>query len=163
MMSGKHEMQIMGLNEGECSKFAGTARPAAAVVLEVFPGGCGGSGEPVSAETGPDTLDIISRTAIGAEECDAGGGFAEVASVCHAPDSSLLVVDKRMANVRPFSPTGSSPSTGTWPCRVRVRVRVGPARPDRAGTPSADASFATGPVLAEDPHQPLPAGGDGAL
>lgn len=53
-----------------------------------------------------DTLSITSRLAIGAEEFDDEYGFAEVASICHAPDSSLLVVDPRMANVRRFSPTG---------------------------------------------------------
>lgn len=53
-----------------------------------------------------DTLSISSRLEIGAEEFDTEYGLAEVASICHAPDSSLLVVDPRMANVRRFSPTG---------------------------------------------------------
>ena len=71
---------------------------------------CGDRGEEIAFEDAQavpvDTLSITSRLAIGAEEIDDEYGFAEVASICHAPDSSLLVVDPKMANVRRFSPTG---------------------------------------------------------
>ena len=71
---------------------------------------CGGGEEEIAFEDTQavlvDTLFITSRLAIGAEEFDTEYCFAEVASICHAPDSSLLVVDPRMANVRRFSPTG---------------------------------------------------------
>lgn len=71
---------------------------------------CGDRGEEIAFEDAQavpvDTLSITSRLAIGAEEIDDEYGFAEVASICHAPDSSLLVVDPMMANVRRFSPTG---------------------------------------------------------
>ena len=71
---------------------------------------CGDRGEEIVFEDTQavpvDTLSITSRLAIGAEEFDTEYCFAEVASICHAPDSSLLVVDPRMANVRRFSPTG---------------------------------------------------------
>lgn len=71
---------------------------------------CGVGEEGISSEdtqTLPlDTLSITSRLAIGAQAFDAEYGFTEVASICHAPDSSILVVDPRMANVRRFSSTG---------------------------------------------------------
>jgi hypothetical protein len=91
---------------------------------------CCGPGSEEQAAEGRDTLSITSRLAIGAEDFRAEDGFAAVASVCHAPDSSVLVLDPIYAIVKRFSSDGElimeygskgeGPGELSWPWDMAV-------------------------------------------